>query len=360
MNCFRFFFFLFIPRLLFAQVEYVHNSNGGDSEFVSMTTTVNSIVIAGNVTEKFSYTSSGMLLELDVKGDTLWTHKLTSEEESSVVDVVSWRGSLLVLSRENGETVVSLFNSERQVVWSYRVPDVEQPVALYRVSEHEYVVMGIGRSQTAEEKKDALFLLPVNFEGKTEALIEALAGEQLKPYGLVASSKGGIYVVGTQRMENEQEAFLWSFSGKGKQKQEVSLTKLRFKYPFAVEIDAHDDLLIGGEDIEGVAYVAKMDPGGNMLWEQSLEGAAGNFRVYSISASDDNTFYAVGRKSEAKAFLSHFDKDGNSLGYLEFDGLGKAGFKKVVVDNNKVIVAGTTLNAKSRSSGFVIQLTDIK
>ncbi|MEM1408427.1 MAG: hypothetical protein AAGG59_16710 [Bacteroidota bacterium] len=360
MNSFRVFFFLCIPRLLFAQVEYVHNSNGGDSEFVSMTTTVNSIVLAGNTTEKFSYTASGMLLELDGKGDTLWTHKLSTEEESSVVDVVSLRGSLLVLSRENGETVVSLFNSERQVVWSYREPDIEQPVALSRVSEHEYVVMGIGRSQTAEERKDALFLLPVNFKGKAEAPVEALAGERLKLYGMVASSEGDIYVVGTQRMENGQEAFLWSFSGKGKQKREVSLTKLGFKYPFAVEIDAHGDLLIGGEAVEAVAYVAKIDPEGNVLWKQFLEGAAGNFRVYSISASDDNTFYAVGRKSKAKAFLSHFDRDGNRLGHQEFDGLGKAGFKKVVVDNDKIMAAGTTLNAKSRSSGYVIQLTDIK
>ncbi|MEM6523127.1 MAG: hypothetical protein AAGF85_10180 [Bacteroidota bacterium] len=59
----------FFPNLLTAQVEYVHSSDGGDSEFVSAAVTDHATVVVGSTTEKYSYTSRGLLLELNEKGD---------------------------------------------------------------------------------------------------------------------------------------------------------------------------------------------------------------------------------------------------------------------------------------------------
>ena len=135
-----------------------------------------------------------------------------------------------------------------------------------------------------------------------------------------------------------------------------SLSEVGIKYPFDLKVDSDGNVLIGGEDLEGAASLAKLDANGDLIWKKSLSGASGNFRIYSIAPGSDGSILAGGRTSEAKAFLAQFDKEGALIMEKQYEGLGKAGFKGVLVEGEQWSAAGATLDNRGKSSGYLIQI----
>ena len=81
MKSLKFLIVLMLPATLFGQSEYIHPSDG-DSEFVAAVSLEQSVVLGGNVTEKYGFTPHGLLVEVNADGDTLWTYAWTGDDES--------------------------------------------------------------------------------------------------------------------------------------------------------------------------------------------------------------------------------------------------------------------------------------
>ena len=339
--------------LSFSQdLEYIHETDG-ESEFVTGVLTGNSIVVGGSYTEKYSFVSKGLLILLDENRKPVWTKKW-EEEDSKVLAIQAINDRIIVLLRIERQTIVTCFDLTGKELWNFSELSIDQPVSLIALGNGSFVVMGVSEG---EDGKDTIYVVLADFENIVQWIKPVKSGERVKPLTM-ALLKDNLYVSGYERVNGDHEVFLLDVPLTEKKIKERSLDEMGFKYPFSLAFDQQENLLIGGESLERKAFLARTSKKGGVVWTKPLAGSPGNFRIYSVATSEDNDYLVSGRYNDAKSFLNRYEDDGYQKDNQIIEGVGKFVSQQILVLGNDVTVLGSTLDNRSKSSGYLITLND--
>ncbi len=333
--------------------EYIDN-HLQSTEILTMTAMANHYYLGGFIEPKSWLSSAPYVIRLGTAGDTVWTHIIESSgnERDQVVDMVATREKNLgVLSQIDKSLVVSKMDAEGSVIWSYTSETIEHPVALTSTSKGELIACGSCESENFNDGENTICVVKLNSDG--EPLWTTLMGEgdRIKPYALKLNPSGELIVIAKRRTDQGNELFLTRIHKKGKVLNNLTLDHCEIGEAFALEIDKAGNMLIAGEaESESRPVLVKLDPKGELIWQQIYDGESGNYRAYAVSIASDKGYVLAGRTNDAKAFMIKTDDLGNQEWVQHFSGIEKAGFKKVLSTSDGFVAAGVTLSRNTNKA----------
>ncbi|MEQ9219332.1 MAG: hypothetical protein RLO17_14880 [Cyclobacteriaceae bacterium] len=343
----------FLQRSEAQEFAYI-DAHPQSSEVLTMVEMDNHYYLGGFFEPESWLTSAPYLIKLGAAGDTVWTQVLENggNERDQVVDMVAIDNQYLgVLGQINRLLTISKIDANGSINWSYASETIEHPVALTGTANGELMACGSCQSEDFNNGENTICIVKLDAAGKPQWTTFAGEGERIKPYALQAGPSGELILVAKRRTNLGYELFLTRISKKGKVLKINTLGFCDIDEAFALEIDDAGNLLIAGE-AKSVAkpILVKLDPKGELIWQQVYEGDPGNYRAYAVSLADDKGYVLVGRTKEARAFLIKTDHLGNQEWVRHFSGIEKAGFKKILSTTDGYVAAGVTLSGNSNKA----------
>lgn len=332
------------------------------------------IFIAGKtngIMEERNYgKNDGFLTKIDSLGNTLWTKQFGSDGDEDILwSAIDNSGSVYITGSTTGtmgdrkfgkeDILLIKFSSEGRTEWVKQFGTDSTDIArgIYADNKGYVYITGMtgGKLGKSTSGKTDCFLMKLDNMGKTVSVMQFGTPGDDCGYSVTGGPGSDIFICGTTwgDLSGRNKGFIDGFTGSFTNMLELKAYNQfgtdGFDIAMILSVDGEGNLYVGGSTSgnfggnqkgEGDAYILKMNPQGEILWNKQF-GTEKHDGVRGIAASSDKILISgLLHLPPAEAFIRMYRKDGEFVWERKFIAQGKNGDtsgKDVNIDKRGII-----------------------
>ena len=316
--------------------SFIHQFGSSEQDFArSVCVDPNGNVIAVG-TAGVDIDRGAFVRKLDPNGNVLWSQQLvtTGNDEAVGVDTDE-SGNIVVAGYTDGvlggvglaDTFVTKLDPDGNVLWTQQFNGGAEAAFALGVSLDAGGNSFVGGIFSPYSGTVDAFVAKLDPNGALLWIRQVGSGENDYGLAIAADGSGNAIVAGAFGGEN-QDLFAAKFDDAGNLLWTVTYgTSYNFDYAWGVSVDGSDNVLLAGETAGDFgsptpgagfgAYVAKLDPNGDLVWARQLNDVTYDI-AYGVVTDGAGNVFAAGSAGSEDVFVSKLDTDGNEILKVEF------------------------------------------